>query len=355
MDDETYFGNGLPDYISNSLMGLINPDQGGSARKFFFGFDDEAKYSAALELGSAVHALILEEDKYNLAEVSKPTGKIGPIFDSIYKMMIREENPMEFEAALDLATKYHDYYGGDVKGKRRETLIATGRPYLDFLMAYKVPGMICLTDDMKLKLVSCVKSVKDNKAASALLEPEFAESFNEDVIICEAIIHDTLTNDSIQVSLKSKIDNWTIDHINKIVTLNDLKTTGKGVQDFAGREVTSYHTINGEITKETYFSKGSFQSYHYYRQMYMYGLMLFEYCKDQLGVDNTYKLKVNMIVVETSKPHTSQVFSVGKNWMKIGKDEFQSLLGRIKWHKQNGFDKLMDIEANSEDFVYSIV
>ena len=54
MDDETYFGNGLPNYISNSLMGLINPDQGGSARKFFYGFEDEAKRHRGDEYLTAV-------------------------------------------------------------------------------------------------------------------------------------------------------------------------------------------------------------------------------------------------------------------------------------------------------------
>lgn len=358
MDDETYFGNGLPGYISNSLMGLINPNQGGSARRFFFGFEDEAKYSAALELGSAVHALILEEDKYHLAEVSKPTGSVGPIFDTIYKLMNRGETSMEFEPALDVAVKLHDYYGGDVTGKRRQTLIEKGKPYLDFLTEYKVPGMICLTPDMKLKLTACVESVKKNRAAQRLLNPVSDEffpihSFNEDVIICDVDVeHDGMEE---RMSLKAKIDNWTIDPELKIVTLNDLKTTGKDLQSFAGKTVTDYYTQGGEIVSNEVFVRGSFQSYHYYRQMYMYGWMLWQYCKEKYGVDDTWTLNVNMVVVETNKPHGCQVFGVSKNWMQIGKQEFEELIGIILWHKKNGYDKIKEIEEKSEDFIYTIV
>ena len=34
MDDKTYFSKEYSDYISNSKLGLIDPDRGGSLEKF---------------------------------------------------------------------------------------------------------------------------------------------------------------------------------------------------------------------------------------------------------------------------------------------------------------------------------
>lgn len=365
MSDEEYFGNGLPGYISNSRMGLINPEQGGSAKKYFYGFEDESKYSAALELGSAVHALILEEDKYTLAKVDKPTGMVGPIFDTVYKLVAREETPMEFEEALSVAVQVHNYYGGKVEGKRRETLIASGKPYLEFLVKYKVPGTICLTPELKQKLLGCVDAFKANDTAMALLTPKSDEifpvlSFNEDVIICEADYtewedavgeYDLPKEKTTRVKLKAKIDNWTIDEENKVVTLNDLKTTGKSVQDFPGRQGYEFTVINGEVQRCPVFEQGSFQTYHYYRQMHMYGEMLWAYVQEAYGVDRTWTLKVNMLVVETNKPHNCQVFGVSQTWLDYGKNEYVDLMRRIVWHTENGFDKLIEFDRG---LVYTI-
>lgn len=49
IDDEEYFSEKYSNYISNSRLGLINPDQGGSPERFFTGF--KPMYSAAFDLG----------------------------------------------------------------------------------------------------------------------------------------------------------------------------------------------------------------------------------------------------------------------------------------------------------------
>lgn len=58
-----------------------------------------------------------------------------------------------------------------------------------------------------------------------------------------------------------KADNWTIDKDNKIITLNDLKTTGHLLEQFMN---------------------GSFWNFHYHRQMGMYLWMLLQFCKKNM-------------------------------------------------------------------------
>ena len=49
ISDEEYFSKKYSNYISNSRLGLINPEQDGSPEKFFAGF--KPVYSAAFDLG----------------------------------------------------------------------------------------------------------------------------------------------------------------------------------------------------------------------------------------------------------------------------------------------------------------
>ena len=83
IDDEEYFSEKYSNYISNSRLGLINPDQDGSPERFFAGF--KPMYSAAFSLGTGVHCCTLQNDLFTICDsVDKPTGKVGIIADKLY-------------------------------------------------------------------------------------------------------------------------------------------------------------------------------------------------------------------------------------------------------------------------------
>lgn len=67
------------------------------------------------------------------------------------------------------------------------------------------------------------------------------------------------------LKVKAKADNWSIDEDGKLLTINDLKTSG--------------HFIDG-FMRET----GSLYTYHYYRQAALYKTMLEEYCKKNMVI-----------------------------------------------------------------------
>lgn len=334
MSDEEYFGKGLPGYISNSRMGLINPAEGGSVTRYQKGFEDTK--SDYFILGSAIHALVLEADKYKLSEMTAPSGAGKMIIDMVHKLTTRDKSPLSFDEALDLAVKYFNYYGGELSETRRNNLISSTKGYYDYLCHFKTDDEIILNPDMKATALVCVERVLNNteavdlyKGESKEIEEEFEfllddnsrKYFNEDVITC-----DYITKSGKRLPLKCKIDSWSIDVENKTLWLTDLKTTSSNAETFMGQHCL---VIEGYCDMNECFIHGSFHKYHYYRQMYMYLEMLKAYAKKEYGFDDTWTVNVNMIVVETTNLNRSFVYFVDSNLLEAGKIEMEYLLDMI--------------------------
>ena len=80
--DEEYFGPNYRNFISNSKLKLINPDQGGTPESYKNGLKSED--TASLRLGSAIHELFLQSESFRLCEnLHKPTAKLGEVIDRI--------------------------------------------------------------------------------------------------------------------------------------------------------------------------------------------------------------------------------------------------------------------------------
>ena len=70
ISDQEYFSKKYSDFISNSRLGYINPNQDGSPDKFFTSM--KPIYSDSLLLGSAVHSQYLQPELFELVEASHP-------------------------------------------------------------------------------------------------------------------------------------------------------------------------------------------------------------------------------------------------------------------------------------------
>lgn len=348
--DDDYFGPAYKDYISNSQLKLINPEEGGAPTRFLEGFVGDS--SPALELGSAVHQMILEKDKYFLSPVDKPSGKVGLICDTFH--IFKSVEGLSEREALIKACEEHDYYKGKMTDKKYEDLLIKGEEYLSFLtIKTETPGVIILTEQQKEKLDGCLNSVKKNNLIMDLLFPDDIisnniKSYHEDVmtmhfkaIIPNGEFDDPFFDEVIELKLKAKIDNWSIDFDNKLVTLNDIKTTGKPLNTFPG--IASQTTNSKGDTYDT-FNKGSFQTYHYYRQFALYLFILKKYVEKEYEIDDTWRFRVNVLVVETNKPYMSHVFHVGNKWITTGYHEFINLLKRVSYHKLKGFNKFVEMD-----------
>lgn len=301
MDDATYFGPDYKNHVSNSKLGLLNPAQGGSPQKFFEGFKPSG--STALALGSAVHQLTLESNDYVLSDITSPSGKLGKMYDlfiaslekqsllqPMLETIIQEDddkfgkfidyilqNP-DVEKCLVLACNDADYYAGELeryKGQDIPGRIKSGLSKAFSNLIAEKPEfienkrVIYLPSDLIAKCKSCTNSLKANKEIQNSLNWE--NSYCEDVILAELEIQfpkdfrdefsEMITT---IVPIKIKIDNWTIDHEKKVLVLNDLKTTGKPIQYFMGYFKTEPGFMGED--KEV-FVNGSWQNFHYHRQM----------------------------------------------------------------------------------------
>ena len=327
MDDSEYFSPTYKEYISNSKLSLLNPAEGGSLEKFLSGFKSE--YSDSFELGSAVHSIALQSDLYYISDIRKPSGKLGLFIEKVFQF--RQQN-MSIKEAIDKASKDADYYSSGLTPKRIKTAIDSSyKYYLQRLQTRNVieeKTPIYLSEGIYNKYEQCMLGISENKKFKTTLFPEslFAEVevYNEYAILCEIKV--TVDGEERIVKVKGKLDNFTINHETEELTLNDLKTTGKPVNYFMGNKVK---TTNEDGEEEYTFIPGSFQKFHYYRQMALYGWLL-QCAINQLKNIN-YKLKCNMLVVETTPNFKSRIFPVTNGHIKLGTEEFKKLLIDVAW------------------------
>lgn len=331
MTDEEYFSDKYKEYISNSKLSLINPDEDGSVEKYNSGFKGD--YNESFDLGSAVHAITLQPDLYNIAPVNKPTGKLGLFADKAYDLL-KSEIEMSMEEIINKASKQANYYSEKMTSKRIETALASCEPYwkerrdFESTLSDMDKSQIYLSKPMQQKYESCIKGIVENRKIEETLFPkgicQDAEVFNEYAILCDLELVNEDTGECKIFKFKAKLDNFTIDHEQQLITLNDLKTSGKPVGFFMGNNVKTFTEETGE--KYVWYD-GSFQKYHYYRQLGIYSWLMT--CTMKYLFNYNYKLKCNIIVVETIPDYKTKIYSIKNKHIKQGLNEFKNLLTLI--------------------------
>lgn len=325
LSDEEYFSDAYKDYLSNSKIGLINPDEGGSLTKFTSGFKDE--YSDSYALGSAVHCALLQEEDFIISDIKKPSGKLGLFAEEVYNFRAKGNT---ISNSLELASKKANYYANSFSPTRVKNAIKTSIPF--YKKRYPlgdVKNTIFMSENLHEKYLGCKNSVLNNHEIMNLLKPEAffeaPEVFNEYAILCEL---EFMTNDGefIPLKFKGKIDNFTINHEEKKITLNDLKTTGKPISYFMGNTV--------EREEETIVYEGSFEKYRYYRQLAVYMWLLQAAIQTHMPDIKNYTYECNIIVVEGFPEYKSDYFKISSKMIKKGLVEFKTLLNYIaEWKK----------------------
>lgn len=324
MTDAEYFSKQYKDYISNSKLSLINPDEDGSFEKYQVGFKQE--YSDSFELGSAIHAMLLQPNFFHIANINKPTGKLGVFAEEVFRL--RQKNYKILDAILE-ASQTADYYAASLSPKRIKTAITNSLDFYIKRLNFKDElgkQTLFLSSPIKAKLDQCLLKIAEEPKFNETLYPVglFAphQYYNEYAILCELDYTDTETGEITRLKFKAKLDNFTLDHEECVITLNDLKSSGKPVNYFMGNYV---NTIDENGDKAKIWYNGSFQKYHYYRQMAVYFWLLQSALSELWNIKN-YQLKANMLVVETIPEFNCKIFPVNGKQIKVGLDEFKDLL-----------------------------
>lgn len=315
ISDDEYFSNKYSNYISNSKLGLLNSNQGGSPDKFKNGFDGGT--TSSLMLGSAVHQLILQPESFKLGpKCHKPTAKLGATIDRIKYYRDRGESIYD---SIVKASQDCDYYVKQINSKISK-IIREGLAYYLQLSKHD-DSVIMLPDKEYDACIQCVNNVLNNKDIVNTLLPcdDFGnklDAFNEDTILLDVAV--LYKKRCAILKLKMKADNWTIDTENCTLTLNDLKTTSKPVAWFMNPEY------------------GSFYHYHYYRQFAMYKMMLETYCAKEYGFNYKWKSSGNVLVVNTTDYNT-RLCRVNDKQLELGTEEYETLLKQIAYYELFGY------------------
>lgn len=317
MDDEEYFSDKWSEWISNSKLALINPDQEGSPEIYKEGLSKHQKYSDSLVFGSAVHELVLQPEKFILVDsVNRPTAKMGAMADDLFENYL---NDLTDDKYIIAASDRIDYYKGKMDKTKIDNVLDKCREYWEskekWYNSYsgdKEP--IFLDPKSREKLQLCLASVKANKEVQDLLHPKGL--LNEPVSMNEAALFMEVMAEyegkQTILKLKGKLDNFTIDFETNEVVLNDLKTTGHWLIDF----------------------KEPFKKYHYNRQMAMYAWMLKLYTQKYFNIHPS-SLTANMLLVCTVPDYRAGVFKVTNKEIRKGFLEFKDLLQRVAFLNLN--------------------
>ncbi|MBO7211820.1 MAG: PD-(D/E)XK nuclease-like domain-containing protein [Methanobrevibacter sp.] len=328
MDDETYFSSKYSKYISNSRLKWIDPESDGSPDLFK---SPPRITTNSLSIGSSVHEVLLQPDEFELApKFNRPTAKLGQVIEEVYKF--RKQN-LSIEQSIRRACEKVGYYVNQIN-KKIPMIIEKGITYYLSRYAYEKQSFnktqIFLSDSDHDVVSSCLESCYNNNKLMNFLYPkdifgDKIESHCEDAFFIDFVVtyqHRHCTT----LRFKLKADNWTIDYDEKVVTLNDLKTTSKPVQWFM-------HPEYGSMTK-----------YRYDRQMACYSNILWYYCVQNFGVckNQGWTLKANMLVVQTTPPYTSACFPVDRSLLKKGQLHFEQLMKRVAYYEIFGYEKEVD-------------
>lgn len=323
ISDEEYFSSKYSDYISNSRLGLINPEQGGSPNKYWL---NESKKSDSLNLGSFIHNLILQPESFYLVEdVEKPTSKLGLVIDQI--KFFRNEGFKIIDAIIHACNIVH-YYENKITTNRIKKIISEGLLYYFQMDKYKDDSSALIPTTKEKRIAqSCVNNLKDNRPVQNLLHPidvwgDEILTFNEDAFFMNFVAEHE--NNLCVLKFKMKADNWTIDLENKIITLNDLKTTSHKVDQFMNN---------------------SFYHYHYQRQFALYLFVILQYCKKIYGYNNDeWSYKCNVIVSETIGMNDCAIFPIKQELLDQGRKEFCKLLKMVAYCEMYGYSNEYQFE-----------
>jgi hypothetical protein len=317
ISDEEYFSEYKNDYISNSRLGVLVKD---GVEAFFKGIPQV--YNPSFETGSLIHTMVLQPESYEVIDkVFKPTAKAGLMADALYKSDGTTPTNDEIKAQSYII----GYYKDKLTDNRLTEFKQKAEPYWRDRFLYETNNPFkkgdkerIYTDQRNYELLeNCLKSLNENSAIQKLLHPEGIVSEpivgNEKTFLMDIKMEIPEYEPRIY-KLKAKLDNFSIDLDDGIITVNDLKTTSKPASIF----------------DPEYFS--------YQREIAFYSFLLKLYVKKEYKIDSP-KVKGNFLVVSTIPEYTTSIVPMTPKLFKSGWNEVVYLLRTVAYFNQvKGYD-----------------
>lgn len=290
----------------------------------------EERTDAHLVQGKIIHALLLEPEKFQeqfiVSPDNLPTGNTRTVVDRVFahhQELAKNGDPrvelFEFPDAVLDVMKDMNYHQSLKTDQQRLDKIITGDlcNYWNFLRS---KGNKTLIDQETFQFCfNAVDIIKENEKVCNLLGLNLTE-FDTKEVYNELPINVSLKEH--RFGLKGIIDNLVIDHDQKILYINDVKTTSKDLKDFP-------ETV---------------EFYSYWMQAVIYSTLVGMQFANYISLG--YEVKFHFIVID--KNFQTYPFLVKESTLVTWLGDLEKVLQKAAWHYENkSFDLPYDFATNS--------
>ena len=316
IDDSEYFSTKYSGYISNSRLGVLKRD---GVKAFFEGIPQV--YNPSFVTGTLIHQQVLQPECFYVVDsVFKPTAKAGLMADALYK----NDGSTPTDDEIKSMSYKIGYYKDKLTSNRLKEFRDKAESYWRDRYIYEQNNIPeegierIYTDEKNFELLTnCLRTLGENNEIQRLLHPtgitEDPVIKNEKTILMDIQMEIPDYEPKIY-KLKAKLDNFTIDTEENVITVNDLKTTSRPAIQF----------------DPTFFS--------YQREISFYSWLLKLVAKKYYNVDKP-TIKGNFLVVSTIPEYNTLVYPMTPKLFKSGLDEVRYLLRTVAYFNQvKGFE-----------------
>ncbi len=316
-----YYDN--KEYVSNSMLNWL--DISPKYLLYKLKRNSEEVETKALENGKLLHSYIEDPSKFIVSEIENPGGKTGDFLEAYAKVK-------DVEKAKEMSNM-----GYTVKKLTELLEDKRNRDYLNFIQLSE--GKIALTRDQKIAIDGAIASLHSNKYSADLLftDPLMHESKNELEVYFESIVNRGTSS----VKRKAKLDKVTIDHVNKVIKVTDLKTTTKNAM---GKFYPLNNQVKTGFIQKDYYYDGwfaSFINFGYYRQAAYYVDAVKHIYFDL--IDKGYTVEFYFIVVRLDTSFDVAVYRTSQATLNYGHSDVNNLLNKYRSTIIDGIDHNQEI------------
>lgn len=267
-----------------------------------------------LVIGRVLHCLLLEpanfDNQFAVMTSKIPSENNKKIIDNIFRnYLVNQNNTLTLEDySKDILThlltiNLHQSLKTDQQ-RLDKILTDENNEYFEFLKLSLGKTVIDQTILNNCKISLDV--IKANDDVRALLQLDKIQEDDEIEVYNELIV--SMSDKNLPFGFKGVLDNVVIDHNSKTIFINDLKTSGKSIQDFP--ESVDY--------------------YKYWIQGTIYVMLASEkFLKDK----QDWNVQLTFIVIDKyNQVYPYQVSSESLNKWKI---DFEKIVTQIRWHYDN--------------------
>lgn len=286
---------------------------------YVLGLRDE-RMSEEMIKGKVVHALLLEEDKFKDQFVISPTNlpkdKAKQVIDMVFAkhMDLTKDDTDFYTLKLDnytseilQAMKSIDYFQNLKTDEQRLAKIITPEAFTYWTIQTVKDTKIVISSELYQYCKDSVDVIKTKPDIIHLLGLDVTEIDNV-TVLNEQMMEAQLLK-GYPFGLKGILDNVKIDHTNKVIYINDVKTTSKELKDF----------------------KDSIDYYQYWLQAVIYTMLITANFSDLLEQD--YEVKFHFIAID--KKFQSYAFPVSEGTLMDWYNKTIKVFDMAKYHYEN--------------------